>query len=111
MAITQHAALWHKFVEVVAEYRGAQADYCDRCENQMIRQLLIINPNVAEQDLHDLLKQNKLYLFTDPVSTPFIPKPYLYYNSTFSLKYRKVSWIFQPVRIDFYRKFLKLKST
>lgn len=86
MAITQHAALWHKFVEVVAEYRGAQADYCDRCENQMIRQLLIINPNVAEQDLHDLLKQNKLYLFTDAVSTPFIPKPYLYiYNSTLVL--------------------------
>ncbi|KAI8434775.1 hypothetical protein MSG28_003290 [Choristoneura fumiferana] len=65
MRITQHAALWHKFVEVMTEYNSAQADYRDRCENWKLRQLAITHQNVSEQELKTLLEQNNPSLFTN----------------------------------------------
>ncbi|XP_073943777.1 syntaxin-1A-like isoform X2 [Choristoneura fumiferana] len=67
MRITQHAALWHKFVEVMTEYNSAQADYRDRCENWKLRQLAITHQNVSEQELKTLLEQNNPSLFTNGV--------------------------------------------
>ena len=55
---TQHAMLVRRFVSVMEEYNASQAEYRDKCQAQVKRQLVISGKDLSDSEIDIMVGQN-----------------------------------------------------